>query len=234
MNKDRLKYVYIPIVIQIIILISCILVFHFLIGENNGSPLVVPSRFEGGEYTNPNLIRLVFLLVMIPLAFVFNYLAGKNQENLLRSFWLAYLGGLFLWQSVGECSWHFMIPIEDYYVTFPRIESVSSAFMIIIAIIATAAVFRTGSFRWSTRVFILSFVMNWFAHFILIGTFPLAQHLMDELTWYKVIGIGFGSISTIITLLLTCRRHHTPKQYLIMSMLIYISIGIIAMGLRGG
>ena len=234
MKKDVVKYGIIPVIIQIAILVICIMEFYFLIGEHNNAPLVVPSRFEGGEDTNPNIIRLVFMLVMIPLAFLFNHLAGKSEDNTLKSFWLAYIGGLFLWQSVGECSWHFMIPVEDFYVTFPRIESVSSTFMLLLAGIGTVAVFRHKAFNWSTRVFILSFVMNWASHFILIGTYPLVQHLMEESQWFLIDGIVCGGILSYISIYYMLKKCREPKEYLIASMLVYISLGIIAMGVRGG
>ena len=234
MKKNLMKYGIIPVLIQFVILVLCILEFYFLIGEHNNAPLIVPSRFEGGEDTNPNIIRLIFMLALIPLSFWLCSLAGKKENDLLKSFWIAYIGGLFLWQSVGECSWHFMVPVEDFYITFPRIESVSSLFMLLLAVTGTVAVFKTKSFKWSTRIFILSFVLNWASHFILIGTFPLVAHMMGEELWYKIAGIIFGGIFTVISVYVMLKKAETPKEYLVASMLVYISIGIIGMGMSGG
>ena len=34
-----------------------------------------------------------------------------REGKILPAFWLGYTGGTLLWQSTGECAWHFSIGI---------------------------------------------------------------------------------------------------------------------------
>ena len=56
----------------------------------------------------------------------------KDEKNTVKSFWISIASGTLLWQSVGECSWHFGLKCENRYLSFVHIENGSSLFLLIL------------------------------------------------------------------------------------------------------
>ena len=135
--KDGIKEGIIPALIQFIILAFVIIEFAVFIGSRNGLPNLRPSVLNGGEPTNPNIIRLVYVYMIAAFfgslicAAISSHLC-KDEKNTVKSFWISIAGGTLLWQSVGECSWHFGLKCENRYLSFVHIENGSSLFLLIL------------------------------------------------------------------------------------------------------
>lgn len=98
---------------------------------HNGA-LIQPQVDVAGEMSEPTAARLAFGIVafilgigLIPVANLLN----KKDKDLLQyvGFGLAFLSGVLLWQSIGECLWHFQIG----GVQICRIESIQSLPLVI-------------------------------------------------------------------------------------------------------
>jgi hypothetical protein len=123
-----------PVLIQFGVLLLVILEFNYLIGSKNGARLIEPSVLVGGVATNPNIVRFIYLFLSLAGAFVMAYFAAKNAEREVKAFWLGLIGGILLWQSIGECAWHFGYYVGGHYVGFPQIEGASGTFILICVI----------------------------------------------------------------------------------------------------
>ena len=217
--------------------ITAVLVGIFALFLNLGSGMepVIPIHVDDGETVDPNPMRMVFMLCGFVLSFVLAYFADLKGKTgrVLSSFFIGYLGGTLLWQSVGECAWHFSIEGEDYLMCFPHIEGASSIFMVIITVILLAYCYKRHAFSWGVWVFVLSFIGNWFGHFVLIGTYPLVYTLMPEEVWYKGAGAILGGITCIGALLMNIYAAKDTKARLCCCLMLYFGIGIIVTGVAG-
>ena len=217
--------------------ITAILVSLFALCLHIGAGMepVVPIHVDDGETVDPNPMRMVFMLTGFVLSFGLAYLADRkgHRERTLAAFWWGYAGGTLLWQSVGECAWHFSSEGEDYLMCFPHIEGASAIFMVIITTILLAYCYKRKAFSWGIWVFVLSFVGNWFGHFVMIGTYPLVHSLMAEDLWYKCVGGSLGVLIIIGALLLNIYSARDIKARLCCCLMLYFGIGQIVTGAAG-
>ncbi|MCR4660162.1 MAG: hypothetical protein K5650_07700 [Bacteroidales bacterium] len=196
---------------------------------------VIDPHHDDGELVDPNPLRLLFMAVALVAAFLCAVWADRKGRNgkLTAAFMTAYAGGTMLWQSMGECAWHFSIPNEDYIMCFPHIEGASAIFMVIITSILLAYCYRRHAFTWAVWVFVLSFIGNWFGHFVQIGTYPLVSELMEEGEWYALVGGILGSLTSLVALWMSAHVALTHKARLCCSLMLYFGLGIIATGVAG-
>ena len=134
-NPFKVKEGIIPALIQFIILAFVIIEFAVFIGSGNGLPNLIPSVLNGGEPTNPNIIRLVYMIAAFFGSLIYAAISShlcKDEKNTVKSFWISIASGTLLWQSVGECSWHFGLKCENRYLSFVHIENGSSLFLLIL------------------------------------------------------------------------------------------------------
>ena len=217
--------------------ITAVLVGLFALCMHLGASMepVVPVHMDDGETVDPNPMRMVFMLLGFVLSFVFAFFAGRKGKlgRVLPSFFLGYTGGTLLWQSVGECAWHFSIVGEDYLMCFPHIEGASAIFMVIITTILLIYCFKREAFSWGIWVFVLSFVGNWFGHFVLIGTYPLVHSLLEEELWFKGAGAILGTLTCAAAVLLNIFSAKDIKARLCCCLMLYFGIGIIVTGVTG-
>lgn len=196
---------------------------------------VIPIHMDDGEMVDPNPMRLAFMLTAFVLAFVLAYVADRKgrQGETMPAFWLGYAAGTLLWQSVGECAWHFSIQEDEFLMCFPHIEGASAIFLVILTTILLVYCYRRKAFTWGVWVFFLSFVGNWFGHFVLIGTYPIVHEIMEEQVWFKGAGAILGMLTCIGALLLSIFSARDKKARLCCCLLLYFGIGIIVTGVCG-
>ena len=182
-------------------------IFALCLYLGSGMDPVVPIHMDDGETVDPNPMRMAFMLTGFLLSFVLAFFADRKGKmgKVLPSFFIGYTGGTLLWQSVGECAWHFSIEGEDFLMCFPHIEGASAIFLVIITTILLAYCYKRRAFSWGVWVFVLSFVGNWFGHFVLIGTYPLVHSLMAEEIWFKASGAILGGLTILGALLLNMK-----------------------------
>ena len=103
-------------------------IFYLFLHIGESMEPVVPPHVDDGETVDPNPMRLAFVLLAFAAAFVFAYFAERSGQagRTWPAFWLGYTGGTLLWQSVGEGSWHFSLPCEDFLICFTHLESSAS------------------------------------------------------------------------------------------------------------
>jgi hypothetical protein len=220
-----------------ILLITGVLVavFALFISWGRGMEPVVPPHLDDGEAVDSSPTRLAFMCIAFVLAFVFGALACRKGRNgkILPAFLLGYTGGTLLWQSTGECAWHFSIEAEDYLMCFPHIEGASALILVIVSTILLIYCYRRNAFDWGVWVFVLSFIGNWFGHFAVIGTYPLVSSLMEEAAWFKGAGLTIGLLTAATALLLNFHAARSRQARLCCCLLFYFGIGQIVTGVSG-
>ena len=210
-------------------------VFAVFIHFGSGMGTVIPPHLDDGEAVDPSPTRLAFMCLAFVFAFLFGWLACKKgrEGKILPAFWLGYTGGTFLWQSTGECAWHFSIVSEDYLMCFPHIEGASALILVIVTTILLVYCYRRNAFDWGVWVFVLSFIGNWFGHFALIGTYPLLSGAMEEEVWFKGAGLCIGLVTALTALYLNFHAARTRQARLCCCLMLYFGIGIIVTGVSG-
>ena len=220
-----------------VLLITVALVGLFVLCMHMGSDMspVVPIHEDDGEMVDPNPMRLAFMVVGFVLAFVLAAVADRRGKagRTMAAYLFGYAAGTLLWQSVGECAWHFSIVTDDYLMCFPHIEGGSALIMVIIACIFLVYSYRHHVFSWGLWIFVLSFVGNWFGHFVLIGSYPLVHTAMDETQWFRIAGLVIGLLVCCAALLMGCFSARTQKARLCCCLMLYFGIGIITTGVAG-
>ena len=116
---------------------------------------------------------------------------------------------------------------------FPHIESASALIMVVVVTILLVYCYRRRAFSWAVWVFVLSFIGNWFGHFVQIGSFPLVAGLMEEGEWYVLTGSVVGGLTCAAALLGSVFYARTERGRLCFSLLLYFGIGIVITGVAG-
>lgn len=241
-KKELRKYFIFPVLIQLGILAVAIITFVLFIGERNGLPLLQEQRNVCGEETNPNLVRLLFMITVFVLSFVLAFAASKKaasgtEKDDLAAFWLGIVAGIMLWQAIGECAWHFELFLriggEQIPVPFPRLESAASWPLILPFTLLLIYGEKHHCFDFGIRVFLLSFYCNWAGHFLMLGTHPFVSTLLEERLWFAISGSVAGVI-VIIASLLHLKKVTDRRALLVTSLALYAGIGSILTGVMDG
>lgn len=210
-------------------------IFALCLYLGSGMEPVIPIHVDDGETVDPNPMRMVFMLCGFVLSFVLASFADRRGKmgQILPAFFIGYTGGTLLWQSMGECAWHFSIEGDEFLMCFPHIEGASAIFLVIITTILLAYCYKHQTFSWGVWVFVLSFVGNWFGHFVLIGTYPLVHSLMEEALWFRGAGALLGALTILVALLLNIYAAKDTKARLCCCLMLYFGIGIVVTGVSG-
>lgn len=234
--KHGIKDGIIPALIQFVILAFVIIEFSVVIGSGNGLPDLIPSVLNGGEPTNPNIVRLVYMIAAFFISIICAVISSgmcKEKKNTAKSFWISVAGGTLLWQSIGECSWHFGMKSEEEYLNFAHIENGSSLFLLISFILLLGYCAKAKAFNWGMGIFLFTFLINWGGHFIQLGTYPMASEWFSEEGWYKCIGLSAGIPGILFSLYCIFRAAKDNKGRLLSSIFLYTSVCLIFTGIRG-
>lgn len=210
-------------------------VFAAFIHFGSGMEPVVPPHLDDGEEVDSSPTRLAFMCLAFVASFIFGWFACRKgrQGAILPAFLLGYTGGTLLWQSTGECAWHFSIVSEDYLMCFPHIEGASAIILVVVTSLLLVYCYQRNAFDWGVWVFVLSFIGNWFGHFALIGTYPLVSSLMAEELWFKGAGLSIGLATILAALFLGVHSARTRQARLCCCLMLYFGIGIIITGVSG-
>ena len=233
--RTILKETYLPLAGIIGITVGLVLLFYACLSAGKGLEPIVPVHMDDGETVDPNPFRFLFMILAFAASFVFAALAEckGRRDRMLPAFWWGYAGGTLLWQSVGECSWHFSIRNEDYLMCFPHLEGASALFLVLTVSVILIYCYERKAFGWGMWVFLLSFTGNWFGHFVQIGTYPLVSSLMEEPAWFRLTGAVIGGVVSIAAVLMGIYAARDTKARLCTSLMLYFGIGIIVTGVAG-
>ena len=224
------KEYLLPFLILLVITGAGIALFMVVIGW--GEP-VAPVNQVMGLTTKPTLGRLVYIVAAL-IGFVVCFLiAGRcaRRNKLYPAFYIGFTAGLLLWQAIGEGAWHFGYTEDGTYINFFRLEASDSFFLVVVFAFFTAYLIRYSAPDFGALCAILSFVCDWFGHFLMEGTYPLVSGFMTDSTWYSVVGFTVGIALSTTAVILPIRRYKDLKGHLLCSMMLYIGISVMAFGL---
>lgn len=233
-----------PFLIQLVIIGALVSAFLVSIGSGPEDFLIAQHQ-EGGEMTSPTLGRFIVMLVTFVIGITTAILAnnaGKNLDSRKKMFMSYYIGvasGTLLWQSIGECSWHFGTQYfsenlgENVIIYFPRIECLSSLFVFIVIVALIRYCWRKQAFSWGVWCVIISFMANWIGHFFLLAPYPFVASYFSEIEWFKLMGLWGGLAIILYSLFIMLFRVHNIRGRLSASMMIYCGVGMIVSGVFG-
>lgn len=234
MNHSKFaKEVLLPLAGLVGITAGLVALFYLFLFIGKNMPPVIPPHMDDGEIVDPNPMRLAYMIIGFIVSLLLAGLASRKHKETYPAFWIGFAGGTMLWQSVGECSWHFSIRTEDILMCFPHIEGASALFLVILTTLLVIYAYRHHSFDWGLWVFILSFICNWFGHFFQIGTYPLVSSMMEEGQWFVITGALFGTLTVALACFLGLRYAKSTRARLCCSLLLYMGLGIIVTGMGG-
>lgn len=232
-NETKNKWVWKEFILPFLIMLGLtgigIAVFMFTIGLGSN---IAPTSVICNETTKPTSGRMAYIIFSFAAFVVTAFLAEKfsKQEKIYPAFYTGFLSGMFLWQAVGEGSWHFGYQLGESYLNFFRIESAGSLFLVITFALFTGYVMKNRLLGFGVLCTILSFLCNWYGHFVSEGTYPIVSGFMSVSTWYATIGLSAGIIISAAAIILACKKFTDTKGHLLCSMLLYIGISIVSFG----
>ena len=232
-GKEFSKEVLLPILGMLGITAGLVALFYLFLAIGKDMTPVVPPHMDDGEMVDPNPMRLAYMITGFIVSLFLAHLASRKQKETYPAFWIGFAGGTMLWQSMGECSWHFSIRTEDILMCFPHIEGASALFLVILACVFVQYAYRRHCFDWGVWVFLLSFICNWFGHFFQIGTYPMVSSLMEEGEWYVITGAVLGPLTMAVACFLGLHYARTTKARLCCSLLLYMGLGMMVTGVGG-
>lgn len=233
----------IPFFIQMAILVVVILFFVFVIA-NDAIPDVAGVPQRNDEANDPNIVRLIYMILTIPATILLVRWAVKT-ENKKKAFWIGLIAGIVAWQGIGECSWHFGLPfygwtnwpttgaVYETFVFFPKIEGVQGTFLLVLFVPLLLYMFRKGDFSWGLRIFVLSFFCNWVGHWVILGIAPMwpaALSYHNPYKWPKIVGILAGLHGTLMLIYKILFKAKTTEERYVLSLLLYTFVGVLVEG----
>jgi len=237
-RKETLKLGFrqgiVPFLIQIGILAFVVLFFVFVIA-NDANPDLLNVPLRPDEANDPNVVRLIYMILCFPAIFFLLKWAGKIKET-KWSFWPALVAGILLWQAVGECSWHFGLWENGVFVFFPRLEGPQGLFVVLIVLPFVLYVAKKYGFSWVMKVFVLSFLINWLTHFVLLGLAPMwptTAIYHNPTHWPKIAGFVFGLHGTLMLLYRLLFKCKTLEERYVTSIMLYGFVGMFIEGAFG-
>lgn len=228
-RRELLFEYFLPLIVEFLILAACI--FSFYLFYELG-PMIEDPTLVGDTMTKPTVGRLAFGIAALLIWFIFTFVASKSasKDKHYASSFFGFAAGILLWQFIGEISWHYSVG----GVHFVPLESVTTFPLACLFIILLIYGKKYHSFDWGVWCMLLSFAFNWMGHYVMEGTYPFVESMVDQHTWYigasMVSGLG-GLFYSIIFLLF---RAQTRRGRLLASMLTYISIAVMAFGIMEG
>jgi hypothetical protein len=228
-RKELLFEYVLPLLVEFLILAVCILSFYLFYDLG---PMIEEPTLVGEALTKPTLGRLAFGIAALLLWFVFTLFASKSakKDRHYVSSFFGFTAGILLWQFIGEISWHYSVG----GVHFVPLESVTTFPLACLFILLLIYGKKHHSFDWGVWCMLLSFAFNWMGHYVMEGTYPFVESMVDQHTWYICASMVSGLCGLIFSILFLLFRARTGRGRLLASMLTYISIAVIAFGILEG
>lgn len=227
-RKEIIREYALPFLGMFVVLMICMFLHRSVIPLG---AMLGPEEMVGEEMSSPTIGRLVFAGLSF-YGFVILTAVSQGigkQGKIFPSFWCAMFAGTFLWQSIGEDMWHFAVD----GVHFVQLESITVLPFVILFGMLLYYVLRHDALGWGVQCTFLSFACNWLGHYILLGVYPLVSSLIDANAWCKLVGIGAGSILTILGVYLGVCKSRNTKERLLSVILTYYGVAVLVFGIMG-
>ena len=228
-RKEIVLEYLLPVAVEFVILAGCITLFRLF---RMFDVMVDESVMVGDEMTKPTAGRLIYGVFAFGLWFVLSYIASnaaKKDKHYTSSF-VGFAAGILMWQFIGEISWHYSVG-DVNFVPFESITTLPLAFLFILLMIYGK---KNHSFDWGIWCMLLSFAFNWMGHYIMEGTYPFVESIIDQHTWNVSVSTIAGICGFVYSIIFLLMRAKTRRGRILASMITYISIGVLAFGILEG
>jgi hypothetical protein len=228
-RKELLFEYWLPLLAEFLILAVSILSFSLFVPLG---PMIEEPTLVGEAQTKPTAGRLAFGGTALILWFIFTFFASKSakKDQHYASSFFGFTAGILLWQFIGEISWHYSVG----GVHFVPLESVTTFPLACLFILLLIYGKKHHSFDWGVWCMLLSFAFNWMGHYVMEGTYPFVESMVDRHTWYVGASLISGVCGLICSIVFLLFRARTKRGRLLASMLTYISVATIAFGILEG
>jgi len=206
--------------------VVCIVCHRLFI--HRGGQIAVPELING-EMTDPTVGRCIYVFVaaaaFLVLTVFASRLAGKGKE--FAAYALGAPAGTFLWQSIGEDAWHFSVE----GVHFVCLESVAVLPLAILFLLLLYCCARRRILDWGIRCALLSFSINWYGHYVLLGIYPLFAEMVEKAIWCRYVGSVFGVIFITGGMICGVIKSKSRKEMMLSAMMTYFGVGVMIFGM---
>lgn len=234
-SGNKIKEYVIPMLLQFMALVLFMMMHRLTVGRGN---LLLERVQVGDEMSSPTLGRLLYMLFAFVMFVVTAYFANKtsktdSRKNTFISFALGIASGTFLWQAIGEDSWHFGFQTENGLANMSQLESITVVFILAVFLIFLVYVVRQKALSFGVAAVICSFLCNWLGHYVSTATYTFVQTAFDERMWFIVSGGAAGIILLAGSLLYLFKNASTTKKRLFCSTFSYLGVCMITMSVMG-
>jgi hypothetical protein len=166
----------------------------------------------------PSLQRGITGIFLTLLTFVLVYLL-LSEGKTLKASWLGILSGMTAWMVVGEISHQF---------GFVVIEAEGGLVLLLFVTVISIMLAIKVPLPWGFKVFMTSFLLNWWGHAVLLPQLFLAEHFNEPIfmTTYMIT----GAVCLVAFVLLMIRIIRKPADK---ALLIYYGLWLYALLVTG-
>ena len=238
--KDAFHNVIIPLLIMFGIMSALFFLFHLIRDANTAAFL--PVMNAAGEETKPGIGRCIYMIFAMAASVILTITAcalyRKDPTRLLPVWTVGTAAGTLMWQSLGECLWHFGMyaPNDDgelFFTNFPRLESLQGMPFVILLTILVVSMIIKDEMNFGLGAFSVSFLGNWIGHVVMIGTYPIALAFgttLDMVSWYRLVGAVTTVVFLICGLLLMFSEKIGREVKYYSAALLFVAIGALIFG----
>lgn len=232
-SGNKIKDYVIPMLLQFFALVLFMTMHRLSVGRG---ALLLERVQVGDEMSSPTLGRMLYMLFAFVMFFVTAYFANKisktdSRKCTFASFGLGIASGTFLWQALGEDSWHFGFQTENGLANMSQLESIPVVFILVVFLIFLAYVVKQNTLSFGVGVTVCSFLCNWLGHYVSTATYTFVQAALEEKIWFMISGGVVGAILLIGSLLYLFKNASTTKKRLICSTFSYLGVCMISMSI---
>lgn len=219
----------VPFLLQYGILIVCLMLHTAFVSKG---PLLGAEVMVGDEMSSPTAGRLFFAVAAFITGIIFTSRASSEagEGKTYVPFFFGMFAGTFFWQALGEDLWHFSVN----GVHFVQLESVSVFPLVVVTVLFVIYAVRREILDWGVWCALLSFLCNWFGHYIMLGTYPFVAKYFETSVWNRGVAWISGIFLAILGVYLGIFSAKDRKGRMFAAIVTYIATGILAFGLMEG
>ncbi len=114
---------------------------------------------------------------IITVAVLFLFWKSLGEKNPVHSTWMAVFAGMGTWMVTGEIAVHF---------GFAKIEGMEGQVLLFFLTAISIILWIKGIITWPVKVFLTSYLLNWWGHALLLG-----QRYLEEVYSIQIFGITY-------------------------------------------
>lgn len=223
------KAYVVPFFIQLAIIAGMIFCFMKIVSLGE---MIMPVVEKSGEFTRPTSGRLFYTIVSFCMFILMAVCASyfSRTGHTYGPFYMGFLAGTFLWQSIGECVWHFGAYSEGVFVNFTRLESVEVIPLLMPIFLLIDYGFHRRFYNWGVQAVIRAFVCNWMGHYVTTGMESVWSKVFGGEIWSIVVSLSLGIAFAAGGLVYAFSGGHSEKNLLRASTATFIGVSVVVFG----